>query len=149
LGENLTLQNPVRNTIAVYLNGAGVEAGYGFFAPNVPGNYKLLFELRYSDDRREYEVPRLADPATAFRLESLLDRVAEIDYEPMRQAMLRVLAYPVWQLHPDAVSIRAILGYAIWPSPDEYRQGKRERFDPVFAYDFELPPSPVGAASPP
>ena len=140
LGETLTLQNPVRNALAVYLNGAGIEAGYGFFAPNVPSNYKLVFEVRYSDDHREYDVPRLADTATAFRLESLLDRIAEIDYEPMRQAMFRMLTYQVWQRHPDAVSIRAVLGYTIWPAPEEFRQGKRESFDPVDAYEFDLRP---------
>jgi len=26
---------------------AGIEVGYGFFAPNVPNNYKVVFELQY------------------------------------------------------------------------------------------------------
>jgi hypothetical protein len=149
LAEDLTLQNPLRNAVALYLNGAGVEAGYGFYAPNVPSNYKLVFELQYADGRREYDLPALADAATAFRLESLLDRVAEIEYEPMRQAMVRTLTYPTWRRHPEAVSIRTVLGYSIWPSPDEYRQGKRGTLEPVYSYDFDLRSAPAGSTSPP
>ena len=147
LGEDLRLRNPARNAVAFYLNGAGIEAGYGFFAPNVPSNYKLVFELRYPDNRREYELPRVADAATAFRLESLLDRIADMNYEPMRQTMFQMLTYSVWQRHPGAISVRAVMGYTIWPSPEEYERGERETFEPVYAYDFDLgtpPAKPVG-----
>jgi hypothetical protein len=147
LGENLKLENPVRNTLLVYLNAAGAEAGYGFFAPNVPSNYKLVFELHYPDDRHDYDLPRVADAATAFRLESLLERISEIPYEPMRQVMIQMLTQPVWQRHPDSVSIRAVLGYAIWPSPEDYLAGRRETFEPVYAYDFDLRPPNDGSMS--
>jgi hypothetical protein len=141
LGEGLDLQNPFRQVVAGYLNAAGIEAGYGFFAPNVPSNYKLGFEVRHGpDDHRTYEVPRVADAATAFRLESLLDRIAYLDYEPMRQAMVQMLTQPVWQRNPDAVSIRAVLGYVVWPSPDGYLKGEKETFVPVQAYEFGLRP---------
>ena len=36
LGEDLQLGNPARNLVTSYLNAAGIEAGYGFFSPNVP-----------------------------------------------------------------------------------------------------------------
>src|SRR2546430_4950778 len=48
LGEDLQLGNPARNLVTSYLNAAGIEAGYGFFSPNVPSNYKLVFELHYA-----------------------------------------------------------------------------------------------------
>jgi hypothetical protein len=140
LGEGLKLENPARNAVTVYLNAAGIEAGYGFFAPNVPSNYKLVFELHYPDSRVEYDLPSVADAATAFRLESLLDRISEVSYEPMRQTMFQMLTAPVWQRHPDAISVRAALGYVIWPSPEEFQRGERETFEPVYAYDFDLRP---------
>ena len=140
LGETLGLQNPVRNALAAYLNSAGAEAGYGFFSPNVPSNYKLVFELRYADNRRDYDVPRVADAATAFRLESLLERIDDIPYEPMRKVMVQMLTYPAWQRHPDAVFIRSVLGYTIWPSPEGYLKGERESFEPVYGFDFDLRP---------
>jgi hypothetical protein len=53
----------VRNGITVYLHSAGIEAGYGFFAPNVPPNYKLVFELHYPDGRIDYEIPTVNSAA--------------------------------------------------------------------------------------
>ena len=149
LGEDLRLNNPVRNAVAVYLNAAGTEVGYCFFAPNVPSNYKLVFEVRHSDNRVEHEAPEIFDAATAFRLESLLDRIVEIDFEPMRAVMFQMLTRPVWQRHPDAISIRAVLGYTIWPSPERFERGERERFDPVIAYDFDFRLSPAGTGRKP
>jgi hypothetical protein len=149
LGQSLKVENPLRNTVTFYLHAAGIEAGYGFFAPNVPSNYKLVFELRYADDRREYELPRIGDAATGFRLESLLERTAELPYEPMRQVMLQMLASPVRRLHPDALSLRAVLGYVVWPSPAEFEHGKKESFEPVYAYDFDLRLPPAGSSMPP
>ena len=149
LGEDLSLRNPVRNAVAIYLNGAGAEAGYGFFAPNVPTNYKLVFELRYPNGQTEYELPTVADAATAFRLESLLDRIADVNYEPMRQVMFQMLTHRVWERHPDAVSIRTVLGYVVWPVPDQYSKGERESFEPVYAYDFTLAQSNEGSMSQP
>jgi hypothetical protein len=141
LGEELGLKNPARNAVAVYLHAAGIEAGYGFFAPNVPSNYKLVFEVRYPDNHVEYELPEIGDAATAFRLESLLDRIADLTYEEMRQVMLQMLTRPVWQKHPDATAIRVVMGYTIWPSPKQFQAGQRETFDPVLAYDFDLRPA--------
>jgi len=148
LGEDLPFRNPARNVVTFYLNAAGIEAGYGFFSPNVPSNYKLVFELHYADSHTEYELPHVADAATAFRLESLLDRIADISYEPMRQTMFQMLTYPVWQRHPEAISVRAVLGYVNWPSAEQFQRGKKETFEPVYAYDFDLRPSVPATAKP-
>ena len=40
----------IRRGIASYLHFAGIQAGYTFFAPNIPGYYRLTFELYYEDD---------------------------------------------------------------------------------------------------
>ena len=149
LGEGLNLRNPFRQSVAAYLNAAGIEAGYNFFAPNVPNNYKLAFEVHHRpDNRTTYEVPSVADSATAFRLESLLDRIADLDYEPMRQAMVQMLIKPVWQRNPDATSIRAVLGFVVWPSADDYLNGERETFEPVHGYQFDLRRADAGSQSP-
>jgi hypothetical protein len=39
LGQKLASSNPVRETLNTYANAAGIETGYGYFAPNVPGGY--------------------------------------------------------------------------------------------------------------
>jgi hypothetical protein len=42
-GQNLAKLNPLRRGLVTYLHIAGIERGYGYFAPNVPAAYKLIF----------------------------------------------------------------------------------------------------------
>jgi hypothetical protein len=136
LGQRLGHSNWLRNGILVYLHGTGIEAGYGFFAPNVPANYKVVFELLYPDGRRGYEIPRVSSAATGVRLAGLLDQMAEVSYAPLRETMMKILAYSVWQEHPDATMIRAYFGRARLPTPAEFERGNKGAYDFVFAYDF-------------
>jgi hypothetical protein len=138
LGETLSVHNPIRRGIAAYLRGAGIESGYGYFAPNVPDSYKIVFELHYPDGRIDYEVPRVAGAATGLRLSSLLDRIAEETYEPLIATFVKMLAYSVWQDHQDAMSIRAVVGYVELPTPDEFERGQKESYHALFAYDFDF-----------
>jgi hypothetical protein len=66
LGQHLAASNPIRQAIVTYLHLAGIEAGYGYFAPNVPGSYKLVFELHYPDGRVEYELPSVTHYAKSW-----------------------------------------------------------------------------------
>lgn len=136
LGDRLGHSGWVRNGIAVYLHSAGAEAGYGFFAPNVPPNYKLVFELHYPDGRTDYEIPTVSSSATGLRFAGLLDQLAELDYAPLRATMVKILAYSVWQSHPDASMIRAYLGCAYLPAPAEFERGEKESYELLFAYSF-------------
>jgi hypothetical protein len=138
LGERLDDSNWLRNGITVYLHSAGIEAGYGFFAPNVPANYKVVFELRYPDGRTAYEIPRVSNAATGVRLAGLLDQLAEVSYTPLRETMMKILAYSVWQEHPDANGIRAYFGRAHLPRPVEFERGDKGSYELLFAYDFSF-----------
>src|SRR5438552_16053706 len=136
LGEKLPANNPVRETIALYLHAAGIEAGYGYFAPNVPYSYKLVFQLTYPDGTAEYELPSVATTETGRRLPTLLDFIAANRYEPLRQLILKMLAYSVWQHHRDALRIRAVFGMVITPSIAGYTRGDEPSYAVVCAYDF-------------
>jgi hypothetical protein len=138
LGETLSVDNPIRQGIAAYLRDAGIGAGYGYFAPNVPDNYKIVFELRYADGRADYELPHIGGAATGLRVSTLLDRIAEETYEPLRATFVKMLAYSIWQDHQDAISIRAVVGYVELPAPDEFERGQKESYHALFAYDFDF-----------
>src|SRR6266851_3321031 len=101
LGKELAASNPVRRGIATYLHAAGSQSGYTFFAPNVPGYYKLILELYYQDGRVEYDLPHVTGGAAALRLDSLLDRLAEPGYEPLREVVVKMLAFSIWRERPD------------------------------------------------
>src|SRR4029077_4278298 len=138
LGKEAAASSPVRRTIATYLHAAGIQAGYSFFAPNIPGYHKLTLELYYEDGRVEYESPRVTGKAAALRLDSLLDRLADNRYEPLREVVVKMLALSVWRERPDVKKIRATFGSVSPLSISDFEHGKGESFQPMFSYDFSL-----------
>jgi hypothetical protein len=138
LGKQAGASNPVRVAIATYLHAAGIQAGYTFFAPNVPSRHRLSLELSYDNGRVEYESPRFRSRAAALPLESLLDRLADDRYEPVREVLVKRLAFSVWREHPDVKKVRAIFGSVNPPGVNEFEQGETETFEPLFSFDFSL-----------
>ena len=138
LGKQAAASNPVRQSIATYLHAAGIQSGYTFFAPNIPGYHQLTFELYYRDGRVEYESPRLSGRAAPLRIDSLLNRLADARYEPLREVVVKMLALSAWREHPDVKKIRAIFGSVSPPSISDFEHGKGESFQPMFSYDFSL-----------
>ena len=138
LGKEAAPSNPLRRGIATYLHAAGIQAGYSFFAPNVPTKHRLTLELFYDDGRVEYESPHVRSKAAALRLDSLLDRLPEQRYEPVREVLVKMLAFSVWREHPNVKKLRATFGSVNPPSITEFEQGKMETFQPMFGFDFSL-----------
>jgi hypothetical protein len=138
LGKEAAASSPVRQGIATYLHFAGIQAGYSFFAPNIPGYHRLTFELYYEDGRIEHESPRVLGRAVALRLDSLLDRLADQRYEPIREVVVKMLALSIWRERPDVKKIRATFGAVSPPGISDFEHGKGESFQPMFSYDFSL-----------
>jgi hypothetical protein len=130
--------SPVRQGIATYLHAAGIQGGYSFFAPNVPDYHKLTLELYYEDGRVEYESPHVSSRATALRMDSLLSRLADNRYEPLREVVVKMLALSVWRERPDVKKIRATFGAVNLPDVRDFEHGETETFQPMFSYDFSL-----------
>jgi len=145
LGQRLWASNPVRQALATYLHISGIEASYGYFAPNVPGSYKLVFELHYRDGRVEYELPSVSSAAAAFRIAGLLDNIGRTRSDALREVLVKIMAQSIWREHPDVETVRAIFGSIGLPSVRDFEHGKRESYEFLYAYDFSLqnePPKP-------
>jgi hypothetical protein len=138
LGKEAGLSSRVRQVIATYLHAAGSQAGYTFFAPNVPSQHRLTLELFYGDGHVEYESPHVRSKAAALRLDSLLDKLPEKRYEPVREVVLKMLAFSVWREQPDVKRVRATLKTVHLPSITEFEHGKAETLEPMFSFDFSL-----------
>ena len=136
LGQNLALSNPVRYALLAYLHIAGIERGYGYFAPNVPGSYKLVFELHYRDGRVDYELPRVNSAAAGLRVAGLLDEIGRTRHDALREYMVKMLAYSTWNEHPNASKIRAVFGAVTLPSVTAFERGEKESYEFLYAYDF-------------
>jgi hypothetical protein len=145
LGQKLRPLNPVREMLSTYVNVAGIETGYGYFAPNVPGGYKLVFELHYPDGRVEYELPSVNSAAAGLRIASLLDNIGRTRYDALREILVKTLAQSIWREHPDVNGVRAILGSVRLPSVREFEKGQREEYEFLYAYDFSLQNEPAKA----
>ena len=142
LGQNFSKNNPIRQVVGGYITAAGVEAGYGFFAPNISGAEKLIFELHYADGRVEYETPNVRSKAAALRVASLYDIIARVKDESVRVGLIKYLAYSTWREHPGLVSIRALLGAINFPSPHAFARGESESYDASRIYDFSFDVTP-------
>ena len=146
LGSSILLQNPaapapLRRSVTAYLHLAGIENGYGFFAPNVPGTCKLVFELHYPDGRTESRVPAVSSDASGLRVATLLDKIGRPQYDPMREVIIKTLASAIWREHSDATMIRAVFGVVTLPTMDEFEHGIRESNEFLYSYDFAFQPA--------
>jgi hypothetical protein len=138
IGATLSSGNPGRNFVQLYAHAAGIEAGYGFFAPNVPENYKVAFEIHYPDGRTEDVVPAVGSAAAGVRLLNLYDSFAEIDSEEQRVLVMQFLSESVWREHREADSIQAVLGISRLPTAEEYSRGQKPLYDVLAAYTFSF-----------
>ena len=148
IGQDLPKWNPLRQGLGAYLNAAGIEAGYGFFAPHVPGTYKLVFELHYHDGRIEYETPSVKTGSARLHLVSLLDFIGQVEDGVVREGMIRFLVYATWREHRDVAKIRAIFGSVDFPTPGELERGRKESYQVLCAYDVTFEPKPVPTHQP-
>ena len=138
-GGNLASDNVLRQLVNTYTNIAGIEVGYGYFAPNISDTHALVFELRYPDEHLEYEVPSVAGHEGELRLTGLIEQLGRTDSDPWRNELIRRLANSTWQRHPTAISIRGFFGSVTPPTVTAFKSGKNERiFTCRYVYDFTL-----------
>jgi hypothetical protein len=148
LGQRLAASNPVRQGLATYLHLSGIEASYGYFAPNVPGSYKLVFELHHPDGRIEYELPQISSAASGLRVAGLLDHIGRTRDETLREVLVKMVAQSVWREHPEVKTIRAVFGSIRLPSVSEFEQGKRESYQVLYIHNFSLSHEPAEPENP-
>jgi hypothetical protein len=136
LGQRLRTANPYREAVATYANLAGIDVGYGYFGPNVPGTYKLTFELRYPNGRVDYELPQVRSGPVGLRVSRLLDEIGQTEYQQLREILVRMLAQWIWREHPEANTVRAVLEWIRLPSLGEFEHGKSESNEVLYTHDF-------------
>ena len=145
VGEEGDSRNGWQQAIASYTNAAGIEAGYGYFAPNVPPTHALVFECSYPDGRVDYQTPEVQGEAAKLRVTTLIEQIGRTDYDRWRIELIRLLARSTWRAHPHAVSMRAFFGTVTPPTLAQYRAGRVERtFNCLYVYDFRRETSKGG-----
>jgi hypothetical protein len=148
LGQHLTASNAIRQALATYLHLAGIETGYGYFAPNVPGSYRLVFELHYPDGRVEYELPSVSGAAAGLRIAGLLDTIGHTRHDVLREYLVKTLARSIWREHPEVQTVRAVFGSIRLPTVSQFEHGQRGSYEFMYAYDFALQNEPAKPKGP-
>lgn len=139
----------IRRAIATYTNATGIEAGYGYFAPNIPPTHALVFECHYADGRVDYETPAVRGDAAQLRLTTLIEQIGRTDYDRWRIELIKLLARSTWRKHPDAILVRAFFGTVTPPTAAEFGAGKQERiFNCLYVYDFRREAFKSGQSTP-
>jgi hypothetical protein len=136
VGRRLPRSHAIRHAIQTYLHAAGIESGYGFFAPNVPDTYKLVFELHYADGRVEYEPAGVDTGEVGLRFASLMDYIGRTSSDLEREVLVKLLARSTASQHRGVVKIRAILGSLALPDPAEFQVNRSAIYQFRHAYDF-------------
>jgi hypothetical protein len=136
LAESLEPGNNCHQTIATYLNLAGIQGAYGFFAPNVSDSYRLVFEFQFPDGHVEQDLPHVSSEESAVRLAGVLDEIARTRIGVLREALVKLLAEEAWNNYPDAIALRATfrstsVGPAGQPNADTSEQI-------IHTYEFAL-----------
>jgi hypothetical protein len=139
--QSAAVPKPLREGVTTYLHLAGIEAGYGFFAPNVSGCCKLVFELHYPDGRIESQVPAVSSNASGLRVATLLDKIGRPQYDPLREVMIKMLTQSVWREHSGAQKIRAVFGAVTLPTMNEFEHGIGTSNEFLYSYDFAFRPA--------
>ncbi len=148
LDQHLAASNAIGQALATYLHLAGIETGYGYFAPNVPRSYRLVFELHYPDGRVEYELPSVSGAAAGLRIAGLLDTIGRTRHDVLREYLVKTLARSIWREHPEVQTVRAVLGSIRLPTVSEFEHGQRGSYEFMYAYDFALQNEPAKPKGP-
>ncbi len=142
LAESLPHKNVVRQLLLAYLHVAGIEGGYGFFAPNFGDSYQVVFEINYPDGRTETQLLGGFSPAASVRLASSTDRIGSESSEILREAFARLLVRDEFRKHRDADRIRVLIGPLNIPDAKNPATKQRTAFEPFASYNYR--PTPDG-----
>jgi hypothetical protein len=81
-------------------------------------------------------LPVVSNRAAGLRLSTLLEQLTRIHYDSLRELVIKMVAYSVWQRHPTAKRIRAVVGFIRVPPPGAAQDIDIADYQFQYAYDF-------------
>ena len=135
-----------RKAIRTYLHLAGIETGYSYFAPSIPRNYDLAFDVYLPNGDTEHVPVSFGGSEERLRWFSLMDYLGRNSTGQLREVILKLITHSVRQDYPDAVRMRAIVGTTISPSLGEFQKGNRESHRILSSYEFSFSAMPAAPA---
>ncbi len=129
-------QLTLRHFALTYLHLAGIEAGYGYFAPNIPPAYRLTIELSDNNGAVERGVLSPHRGETGLRLASFLDAVGRRPASDVRDIMFQLMGKSLLAEHPAAVRLDVTVERIRQPKLAEARSAIEPDFELAYGYTF-------------
>ncbi|WP_431292167.1 hypothetical protein [Pedobacter sp. P26] len=121
-----------------YLAYTGTETGYGFFAPNVPTSYKLVFEYTLKNKQKITMIPQINSHELGLRLCNYYETIGKTDVELLRNSLIRFMMQEQMKGLENVVSAKAIFGLVLTPSLRNYTQSKNTVYQFMYAYEYHI-----------
>ena len=119
-----------------YAHLAGIDTGYGLFAPNVPSAVSAAFELSDAAGRSTACLPMLNTREGLDRFNVNFNTFKK--FEEIRPLLAYGWAIRMLELQPGYNKITVVIGSHIQPNMEANRQGERSKFVESVRYEFEL-----------
>lgn len=130
------LPTRIPQVLVPYAHLAGIDTGYGLFAPNVPSSVSVAFELTDVTGHTTASLPLLNTREGQDRFNVNFNTFK--NFEELRPLLAYGWAVRMLELHPNHNKINVVIGTHILPSMEAYHQGKRSEFIEAVRYEFEL-----------
>ncbi|MCZ4244349.1 hypothetical protein [Pedobacter punctiformis] len=124
--------------INYYLAYTGTETGYGFFAPNVPTSYKLVFEYTLKDHSKVTMIPQISSHEIGLRLCNYYETIGKTNVEILRNALIKFMLQEQMKGLNNVVSAKAIFGLVLTPALKNYSQSNQTAYQFLYAYEYNI-----------
>ena len=130
------LPTRVPSLLVPYAHLAGIDTGYGLFAPNVPSAVSVAFELKDAAGHSTACMPLLNTREGQDRFNVNFNTFKK--FEEIRPLLAYGWAIRMLELQPGHNKITVVIGTHIQPSLEAYRRGEQAKFEESVRYEFEL-----------
>lgn len=122
--------------LAPYGHLAGIDTGYGLFAPNVPSSVSAVFELVDNAGHSRASLLQLNTREGMDRFNVNFNTFK--DFEEIRPLLAYGWAIRMLELNPDCHKVNVVIGNHVLPSMQDHQKGVRTQFVESVRYEFEL-----------
>ena len=129
----------LQQVLIAYRHGAGIDTGYGFFAPRVPDLCKVVYQVEYPDGHMEEHLPGATGGAAVLRLTTIMDAIGHISSPAVREGLLRMLLRTEGERFADARVVTIQFGTVCVPDLAQFKRGEQAGFELNESYRYVRP----------
>lgn len=139
LVPEIAQDSKLQQNLIAYRHVAGIDTGYGFFAPRVPDLCKVVYQVEYLDGHMEEHLPGVTGGDAILRLSTIMDAIGHISTPAVREGLLRMLLRTEGERFADAKVVTIQFGTVRVPDFAQFRRGEQADFEVSESYRYVRP----------